>query len=129
MEEDARALVHGDDFGVLGDEVALEAIDKLLKSRYDCVRTAKLGSEPGDDKEALFLNRVIRIVDDPEEMIEIEGDKWHAEIIVEELGLNTSAAKAVSTPREKVKAEIAEKNATLPPLPGPEASLYRSLTM
>ena len=38
-------MVHGDDFMMLGDEDAIEAMDKLLRSKYDCKLTGKIGFE------------------------------------------------------------------------------------
>ena len=52
--------MHGDDFAVLGDEDALQEVDRILKSKYMVKWTAKIGPDPGDDREGVFLNRVLR---------------------------------------------------------------------
>ena len=55
-----------------------------------------------DDKEAVFLQRIIRI-NDEDNILEYEPDVRRAELIVRELGLQ--GAKPVATPRVKRKAE------------------------
>eukprot|EP00971_Amphidinium_carterae_P207321 4113361-Amphidinium_carterae.2 len=47
----ARAVVHGDDFLLLGDDDDVRAMDEILKSRYDCKSGGVLGPDPQDDSE------------------------------------------------------------------------------
>ena len=88
---DACGLGHGDDFLFLGDDLAIEAMDALLKSKYEVVRTGVLGTEAGDDKSLKILNREIRYVEDSSTSgvarLELEGDPRHAQMLVEEFGL------------------------------------------
>ena len=59
-KDGARVLVHGDDFLALADKQGLEDIDSMLRSAYERKRLGTLGDEEGDDKEALFLNRLLQ---------------------------------------------------------------------
>jgi hypothetical protein len=81
-DSDARALVHGDDFAVLGDRIALERMDKLLKGRYSCKKMYTLGDEDGDDTEAVFLNRRISLEKEPSGRIVIhyQPDARHEDL-------------------------------------------------
>ncbi len=60
---------------VLGDQDTLDAVDAMLRSRYDVKKTATLGLDSAEDSEAVFLNRILRIVSSPDgPVIEIEAD-------------------------------------------------------
>ena len=59
--QDARMLVHGDDFVLLADEDSANSMLKLLQSKYTVKEVARIGD--GDHpQEAVILNRVIRYV-------------------------------------------------------------------
>ena len=125
--DDARALAHGDDFMILGDQQTLEDVDIMLKSRYECKQTARLGPEAGDDLEAVFLNRALRYILGVRPEMEIEADARHADLVVAELGLQN--AKPVTTPSVKPTAEQVAAEAKLPILSASEVTQYRSVTM
>ena len=125
-EHDARVLVHGDDFALLGDELAVAEFDKLLKSRYSVKKTGKLGFEDGDDEEVHFLNRILR-VDKQKRSMEIEADPRHAEMFVRQLGLDN--AKIVDVPESKPTKEELDEWTVSPLLIPSRATVYRSLVM
>ena len=57
----SRALVHGDDFGVLVDQDAIDSVEAMLATQYEFKKLANLGFELKDDKTCSFLNRVIPV--------------------------------------------------------------------
>eukprot|EP00971_Amphidinium_carterae_P347492 6489537-Amphidinium_carterae.1 len=59
-----------------------------------------MGAAPGDTKEIVLLNRIIRWVTgaDGAPAIEVEADARHSQIMVEQLGLGKGNAKTCSTP-------------------------------
>ncbi len=129
-EDEARGLVHGDDFILLADDDGIEHMDKILTSKYKVKMLAKIGPDATDAKEGSFLNRVIRYFGpevDGDERVEIEADSRHAELIVKSLNLQN--AKSVETP--SVKRSLAEVQATEAEevLPAKEATTFRSGVM
>jgi len=127
---DSRGLVHGDDFAVLADEDGLKEMDQLLNSKYTAKWLATVGSEPGDDKEALFLNRVVRYCpadEHGEDRLEIEADSRHAQRIIADLGLQN--AKSVDTPAVKRTAAEVEATKREPVVAQKVQTLFRSNTM
>ena len=125
-ETTARALSHGDDFAVLADDAGLERFDRLLRTRYEVKRTALMGPDPGEDCEAIFLNRIIRYYPEEHE-VELEADSRHADLIVSDLGLEGS--KPVATPSVKMTSDEAEAAAMQPEVCESDKTLYRSVTM
>ena len=127
---DARGLVHGDDFAVLGDDEALRKVDEILRSKYTVKWTAKIGPDPDDDKEGVFLNRVIRYcaadAGGPER-VEVEADARHSAKIVEELGL--THGRSVDTPAVKRTAAEIEMAKKEPIVGRSDQTLFRSVTM
>jgi hypothetical protein len=129
-DSDARALVHGDDFAVLGDRIALERMDKLLKGRYSCKKMYTLGDEDGDDTEAVFLNRRISLEKEPSGRIVIhyQPDARHAQEIVKDLGLTSTSRRPTATAVKKKHEELS-RILDAKPLDADKASKYRSVTM
>ena len=119
-------IVHGDDFCALADELVLDEMEALLKSRYELKRIGTLGPGPEHDREIVFLNRIARVIveDGKIAAFEVEADPRHVEIIVQELGL--TGGKSVDSPQVKAKDGKAEGS---PLLSNTETRLYRSLTM
>ena len=127
---DSRGLVHGDDFVVLADDDGLKEMDQLLNSKYTAKWLATVGSEPGDDKEALFLHRVVRHCpadEHGEDRLEIEADSRHAQRIIADLGLQN--AKSVDTPAVKRTAAEVEATKREPVVAQKVQTLFRSNTM
>ena len=95
--KDIRAVVYGDDFTLLGDEISLDWFRAEIKKEYACDMKARLGPDSGDDKSVRLLNR---IVEWNNEGITIEGDQRHAEIIVQQLGIQNE--RILSSPGERI---------------------------
>lgn len=128
VEQDARTLCHGDDFCVLADEDAIKDFEQMLTTKYTYKKLAVLGFESGDDKQAVFLNRVLTVdMSQKPHKIVYEPDARHAQLLIRELGLEK--ASGVETPAEHrtVDRQIADsKTMAL----GPEMKkLFRSCVM
>ena len=127
---DIWTLVHGDDYCSAGSGVDLDWLEGVLASKYE-IKTQRIGRGKTKDgklksSEGQVLNRVVRRTDDG---FELEADLRHAELIVEQLGLQDS--KIVSTPGVDGPAigggaaeqEEVEEEA----LPPAEATLFRGI--
>ncbi|CAK0882435.1 unnamed protein product [Prorocentrum cordatum] len=132
--DETRLLGHGDDFAVLAQQQDIDSFEATLGKKYEFKKTANLGFDEGDDKQAVFLNRVIEVSAGvppgggrPCRHAMIEPDKRHAEIVIDELGL--SKANGVDTPTEKRSADKQMMDAKSAALGAAEASRFRSLTM
>ena len=127
---DLRSLVHGDDFCALGDDEALDELEKTLRSKYDLKVTGSLRLGAGSDQEVIFLNRILRVAGSPgDERFEVEADPRHAEMIVEEMGLAGERTKALDTPGLKKEEAEHEERENSPLLTGYAVKQYRSVTM
>ena len=82
QSDKGRGLVHGDDVMVLGDDITLRELESKLKERYDIKRSGILGGDPADDREVVFLNRVLRYVPGTSPAVEIESDQRHVEVLI-----------------------------------------------
>ena len=89
---DISTTVHGDDFTSTGTARNLQWMDMKLREEFD-MKTEVFGPDPGQQRQARILNRVISWEDDG---IHYEADQRHAEIIISELGLKN--AKSLATP-------------------------------
>ncbi|CAK0863589.1 unnamed protein product [Prorocentrum cordatum] len=132
--DETRLLGHGDDFAVLAQQQDIDSFEATLGKKYEFKKTANLGFDEGDDKQAVFLNRVIEVSAGvppgggrPCRHAMIEPDKRRAEIVIDELGL--SKANGVDTPMEKRSADKQMMDAKSAALGAAEASRFRSLTM
>ncbi len=128
---DARILVHGDDFVVLGDVVAQEAVEKMLRSRYTVKKLGCIG-EGAEMQELVVLNRIVRHVPAKGlqgEAMEMEADLRHAEVLLRQYGLDEERTKKAETPRAKKTQEQAFADAESEVLSRQEATAYRSATM
>ena len=126
--DETAGLVHGDDFAVLSDDEGLDAMEALLGERYDFKRLGRLGPDSRDDRECIFLNRVLRYTGTAEEpAMEMEADPKHGRAIVETLGLQD--AKAVPTPSVKLTAEEAAEQASAPAMAPADCTKFRSVVM
>ena len=115
-----RLVVHGDDFTFLGYENDLDEIEAKMSSWYDIKVRGRLGDGPEDVKKIDILNRSITWTG--EELI-YRADPKHAEILIEELGLDENS-KGLSSPAEK---EVEEEGDELL-LSSTETTKYRALT-
>jgi len=83
--KDIRAVVYGDDFTLLGAEEQLNWFKTEIQLTWAIDFKARLGPELTDQKSIRLLNRIVEWTP---EGINIEGDQRHAEIIINQLGLN-----------------------------------------
>ena len=60
-DTNARGAVHGDDVYVLASAKDLDEMNDLLSSKYSVRETHRLGFAPGCVREAVILNRVVRL--------------------------------------------------------------------
>jgi len=87
-----RVFLHGDDFASVGSREALRKFKTKMEQRFE-IKTSVIGTGLGEVQEARVLNRIIRITD---RGWEYEPDQRHAEMIVEQLGLEET--QSVETP-------------------------------
>jgi hypothetical protein len=95
-----KCVVHGDDFTVLGPESDLKWFARGFAKHFEIKVRGILGPDAGDMHEIRILNRIVRWTD---EGLEYEADQRHAEIIVKEMGLETSTG--VNTPGTRSTAD------------------------
>ncbi|CAK9049785.1 Retrovirus-related Pol polyprotein from transposon TNT 1-94 [Includes: Protease [Durusdinium trenchii] len=123
-QSDARFLVHGDDFLILGDEDAQERIATILAKKFEFRVDGCVGPEESDGTVMSVLNRILEY-NKSTGTLTYEADPRHAEIIVKQLQLE--GAREVSTPSVKQTGE--EAFVETPPLNHEQAKTYRSLVM
>ena len=101
-EKDVNVVVHGDDFTFTGSQLALEWVEKLMKSWYKVKVRAWLGPEEYDDKEATLLGRTIRW---HEWGVSCESDPKYRAQVIESLGLqeNSKSLTVTGTKEEEYK--------------------------
>ena len=90
-------LVHGDDYWSAGTSKSLVWLQSISEERYE-IKTQRIGKGPDgkgvqQSTEGQVLNRVVRYSPGG---CELEADFRHAELVIEQLGLEHS--KAVVTP-------------------------------
>ena len=121
-------LVHGDDYCSVGPSAGLDWLQTALQKRYE-IKTQRIGV--GNDmegkpklNEGQVLNRVIRRTD---QGFELEADLRHAELIIEQLGLDN--CKEVSTAGVDLEVECAawSEEPEGEELPPEEATRYRAI--
>ena len=88
-------LVHGDDYASSGRGPELAWLESELKKKFE-IKTTVVSLESRDASEAKILNRIVRVT---QKGWELEADPRHAELIIEDLGLQNS--KGVVTPGDE----------------------------
>ena len=76
---------------LLAKAADVEEFEKMLNSKYKSKRTAYLGFDPGDDVSAVFLNRVLQLVEGKLREVHVEPDGRHAKMIIKDLKLEGSS--------------------------------------
>jgi len=110
-ERNIRVVVHGDDFTCLGNAHDLDWFRNQIIQRYEVKFRGRLGPGAGDDKSIRILNRVVTWTADG---IQYEADQRHAEILINEMGFETST-KSVVAPGVKMSSdELSKCEATIP---------------
>ena len=82
-EKKIRTLVHGDDYFSSGHESSMTWLETELVKAYE-IQTQKLGMGKDYQQEGTVLNRLIRCTGAG---WEVEADPRHAELVVEQLGI------------------------------------------
>ena len=96
-EKGIRAVTHGDDFTLLGNEEALDWFRGKIQEKFEIQFRGRLGLGNGDDKSVRILHRIVTWTD---EGTSYEADQRHAEITIRQLGLSGSS-NSLSTPGVK----------------------------
>ena len=117
-----RAVIHGDDFTILGNEYDLDWFRREISQRYEVKFRGRIGPSDKDDKAIRILSRVVTWT---EEGIEYEADQRHAEIIIKEARL-TAEAKTVISPGIR-PSEAKEEEDDEDEVEATEASRYRAV--
>jgi hypothetical protein len=108
-----RAVIHGDDFTILGNEVELDWFRDKVQSKFEVKIRGRLGPEESDDKSIRILNRIVTWREDG---IHYEADQRHAEMIIRHLGLRDNS-NSLSTPGTRVQsdneAKLGERDKTM----------------
>ena len=120
-ERNLCCSVHGDDLTTVGAKVDLDWFRGELEKRYELKEPHRLGPGPGDDREALVLNRVVRWTT---EGLEMEADPRQAEKLLRDLKLDGEGVKVAASPG--VKATRDQLDADLP-LDKTKATPYRAV--
>lgn len=120
ISRNIKTLVHGDDFLTTAKRSDAQWFKEMLERRFE-IKTVVVGPGEGEVPEGRILGRIIRAAQDGS--WEYEADPRHAELIIEDLQLQS--AKGVQTPGEEEKPwEHDELSEALPPA---EATQYRAL--
>jgi len=114
-----RAVVHGDDFTLIGSRKSLDWFKSRIEGRFEIKYKGRMGPREEDMKSVRILNRIITWTD---QGIEYESDQRHAEIIVKQMGLLANA-KGVMTPGIRRKKEEIDETE----LGQRESSIYRGI--
>ena len=115
-----KTLVHGDDYVSAGSPEAMAWLEKKLEEAYE-IKTQKISEAKGANREGKVLNRILRC---DEEGWQIEADPRHAELIVEQLGLQND--KGIGTPGPTNSAEEDDLEDDVP-LTGADITSYRAV--
>jgi hypothetical protein len=123
-ERELRAVVHGDDFTMLGRESELSWFREMISQSFEVKFRGRLGPCHDDQKSMRILNRVVEWSDAG---ISYEADQRHAEIFVKHLGLE-GESRSMCTPGVKgVKGSDEEEAELEVPLNGSDATMYRAI--
>ena len=98
---DLSTVVHGDDFLSEGPADSLTKMNLALKQNFQ-VKTEVIGPDPGQQREARVLNRVICW---EETGITWEPDPRHAEIMIELMGLKGARPLKITGFKEEKKTD------------------------
>ena len=97
QERGLRAVIHGDDFTILGHSDQLDWFRSEIQGKFEVKLRGRIGPSSNDDKTIRLLNRVFEWT---ERGILFEADQRHAEIIIKDNGLKLDS-KGVVTPGVK----------------------------
>ena len=119
--KDIVCTVYGDDFTAVGPKSSLDWYEAQLRGLDELKTGGRLGPGPVDDREATFLNRVIRWADTG---LEYEVDPRQAENFIEELELDgEGGTHTVTSGIKALPAQVAEDT----PLDASRHTMFRAL--
>ena len=99
--KDIKLTCHGDDFVIIATEEAIHWLIKEMEKVYE-LKSTILGPEERNKRELRIPNRTVSWT---KEGMQYEGDQRHAEVMIQELGLENQ--KPLSTPgAPEIMAEI-----------------------
>ena len=90
--KEIRAVVHGDDFTMLGHDHQLDWFKGEIGKRFECKYRGRIGPGRKDNKEMRILNRIVTWT---EEGLQYEGDQRHVEIAMKEMGLDEESREVI----------------------------------
>ena len=125
---DAWVLVHGDDFLCVAREAGRQQLHRALAAAYE-IKSETIGPAPNDRKEMRVLGRIIRYTEAGDGLT-IEADPAHLEVVLENLGLETSKPVASPGAREEsslTAREIEQRRLAMAPV-APEDDIASALT-
>jgi len=118
-ERDIRAVVHGDDFTLVGPRHSLDWFKGRIEGKFEIKYKGRMGPREEDIKSVRILNRVITW---NKHGIEYESDQRHAEIIAKQMGL-IRGTKGAPTPGIRRKAEEVDETE----LEAGESTIFRGI--
>ena len=125
-----RGGTHGDDFYVLGTRQTVDEMGKTLRSKYDLREAYRLGFGDHCVREARVLNRVVTLShENGRKAVRIEADARHVDLILQDLGLDSTRTKPVVHPGAKLTQADVDKRQQEPELDRKQAARYRSNVM
>ena len=100
-EKKLRAVIHGDDFTLLGSDENLDWFRERIKERFEVKMRGRVGRGKGHQSSIRILNRVVEWGNSG---INYEADQRHAEIIVDTV-LGKERSRSLGTPADVVEVE------------------------
>jgi hypothetical protein len=120
-EQNIRAVIHGDDFTLLGIDKNLDWFRAAIQAKWQVKIKGRLGPDPHDTKIIHVLNRLVEWCEDG---IHYEADQRHADILVKTLSLDNNA-NGSPVPGTSEEVDLEDSSPLLSPQ---QTSLYRALT-
>ena len=111
--------MHGDDFTFLGEDAACDWATTIMMEEYDIKLRGRLGPGKNDDKQITIPNICLERRKDE---LHYEPDPPHAEILIREMGVASSAS--VVNPGIKLSSVPEEDDPLLSPT---EATTFRRI--
>ena len=101
-----------------------------LRSKYDLRESYRLGFGDHCVREARVLNRVVTLsYENGRKAVRIEADARHVDLILQDLGLDSTRTKPVVHPGAKLTQADVDKRQQEPELDRKQAARYRSNVM
>ena len=105
VEKGIKTLVHGEDYFSSGSLASLDWLETQLSEEYE-IKTERVCGREGCSKEGKILNRIARWTP---QGYELEVDPRHAELVVEQLGVQ-DLPSLISPGVDRVEAAAGEED-------------------